>query len=209
VTLSTHKTLPGPQGGIVLSYDKYAEQIKKAVFPGNTSNHHLHSVAAKAIAFAEMIEFGRDYTSQIVKNAQALAQALHDKNIDVLGEKHGFTKSHQIALDISKYGDGGTLEKELEKANIIANRQLLPGDIQAGRHYMHPGGLRFGTQEVTRLGMKESEMQEIADFVIRIIAKKEEPARVKKDVLQFRKDFQKVHYAFETTRDAYSYIKIR
>ena len=101
------------------------------------------------------------------------------------------------------------MEKELEKANIIANRQLLPGDIQAGRHYMHPGGLRFGTQEVTRLGMKESEMQEIADFVIRIIAKKEEPVRVKKDVLQFRKDFQKVHYAFETTRDAYSYIKIR
>ncbi len=209
VTLSTHKTLPGPQGGIVLSYDKYAEQIKKAVFPGNTSNHHLHSVAAKAIAFAEMIEFGRDYASQIVKNAQALAQALHEKDIGILGEKHGFTKSHQIALDISKYGDGGTLEKELEKANIIANRQLLPGDIQAGRHYMHPGGLRFGTQEVTRLGMKESEMQEIADFVIRIIAKKEEPARVKKDVLQFRKDFQKVHYAFETTRDAYSYIKIR
>lgn len=209
VTLSTHKTLPGPQGGLVLSFDKYAEQIKKAVFPGNTSNHHLHSVAAKAIAFAEMIEFGREYASQIVKNAQALAQALHDKNIDVLGEKYRFTKSHQIALDINKYGDGGTLEKELEKANIIANRQLLPGDIQAGRHYMHPGGLRFGTQEVTRLGMEESEMQEIANFVVRIIIKKEEPAQVKKDVIQFREDFQRVHYAFETTRDAYSYIKIR
>jgi glycine hydroxymethyltransferase len=209
VTLSTHKTLPGPQGGLVLSFDKYAEQIKKAVFPGNTSNHHLHSVAAKAIAFAEMIEFGREYASQIVKNAQALAQALHDKDIDVLGEKYGFTKSHQIALDINKYGDGGTLEKELEKANIIANRQLLPGDVQAGRHYMHPGGLRFGTQEVTRLGMKESEMQEIANFIVRTITKKEEPARVKKDVIEFREDFQKVHYAFETTRDAYSYIKIR
>lgn len=209
VTLSTHKTLPGPQGGTILSFEKYAEQIKKAVFPGNTSNHHLHSVAAKAVVFAEMIEFGKQYAAQIVKNAKALAQSLHEKGITILGEKNGFTKSHQIAVDISKYGDGGTLEKELEKANIIANRQLLPGDIAAGRHYMHPGGLRFGVQEVTRLGMKESEMKEIAELVSRIIIKKENPARVRKDVIEFRKDFQKVHYAFDTKRDAYDYIKIR
>ena len=209
VTLSTHKTLPGPQGGTILSFDKYAEQIKKAVFPGNTSNHHLHSVAAKAIVFAEMIEFGKDYAAQIVKNAKTLAQTLSDKGVTILGEKNGFTKSHQIALDINKYGDGGTLEKELEKANIIANRQLLPGDIAAGRHYMHPGGLRFGTQEVTRLGMKQSEMKEIADLVIRIIVKKEEPAKVKRDVIIMRKRFQKVRYAFDTRRDAYDYIRIR
>ena len=140
MTLSTHKTLPGPQGGTVLSFNKYSDQIKKAVFPGNTSNHHLHSVAAKAIVFAEMIEFGREYASQTVKNAKALAEALHDKGLRLLGEKNGFTQSHQMAVDISEQGDGGTLEKDLENANIIANRQLLPGDIQAGRHYMHPGG---------------------------------------------------------------------
>ncbi len=209
VTLSTHKTLPGPQGGAILSLEKYAEQIKKAVFPGNTSNHHLHSVAAKAVVFAEMIEFGKDYAVQIVKNAKTLAQALNDKGITILGEKNGFTKSHQIALDISKYGDGGTLEKHLEKANIITNRQLLPGDIAAGRHYMHPGGLRFGTQEVTRLGMRQSEMKEIAELVVRIIVKKEEPAVVKKEVISMRKRFQKVYYAFDTKRDAYDYIKIR
>ena len=209
VTLSTHKTLPGPQGGTILSFEKYAEQIKKAVFPGNTSNHHLHAVAAKAIVFAEMIEFGKGYATQIVKNAQTLAQTLNDKGITILGERYGFTKSHQIALDTSKYGDGGTLEKELEKANIIANRQLLPGDITAGRHYMHPGGLRFGTQEVTRLGMKQSDMKEIAELIVRIIVKKEEPERVKKDVIMMRKRFQKVHYAFDTQREAYAYIRIR
>lgn len=209
MTLSTHKTLPGPQGGTILSFNKYSDQIKKAVFPGNTSNHHLHSVAAKAIVFAEMIEFGREYASQTVKNAKALADALHDKGLKLLGEKNGFTRSHQMAVDISEQGDGGTLEKDLEKANIIANRQLLPGDIQAGRHYMHPGGLRFGVQEITRLGMRESEMTEVADLIRRIIIGKEDPKNIKQKVSDFRKDFQKVHYAFEDSRAAYDYLRIR
>ena len=209
MTLSTHKTLPGPQGGMVLSFDKYAEEIKKSVFPGNTSNHHLHSVAGKAIAFAEMIEFGEEYSVQTVKNARALAEALSSKGIVVLGEKNGFTASHQIAVDVSKYGDGGKFEHELEEANLIANRQLLPGDIKAGRDYKRPGGIRLGSSEVTRLGMKESEMQEIANFIHRIIVNKETPESVKKDVIEFRSQFTKVHYAFETLSDAYKYIKIR
>ncbi len=209
MTLSTHKTLPGPQGGMVLSFDKYAEDIKKSVFPGNTSNHHLHSVAGKAIAFAEMIEFGEEYSVQTVKNARALAEALSSKGIVVLGEKNGFTASHQIAVDVSKYGDGGKFEHELEEANLIANRQLLPGDIKAGRDYKRPGGIRLGSSEVTRLGMKESEMQEIANFIHRIIVKKETPENVKKDIIEFRSQFTKVHYAFETLSDAYKYIKIR
>lgn len=209
MTLSTHKTLPGPQGGMVLSFDKYAEDIKKSVFPGNTSNHHLHSVAGKAIAFAEMIEFGEEYSVQTVKNARALAEALSSKGIAVLGEKNGFTASHQVAVNVSKYGDGGKFEHELEEANLIVNRQLLPGDIKAGRDYKRPGGIRLGSSEVTRLGMKESEMQEIANFIHRIIVNKETPESVKKDIIEFRSQFTKVHYAFETLVDAYKYIKIR
>ena len=209
MTLSTHKTLPGPQGGMVLSFDKYAEDIKKSVFPGNTSNHHLHSVAGKAIAFAEMIEFGEEYSVQTVKNARALAEALFSKGIAVLGEKNGFTASHQVAVDVSKYGDGGKFEHELEEANLIVNRQLLPGDIKAGKDYKRPGGIRLGSSEVTRLGMKESEMQEIANFIHRIIVNKETPESVKKDIIEFRSQFTKVHYAFETLADAYKYIKIR
>lgn len=209
MTMSTHKTLPGPQGGAILSFDRYSEQIKKAVFPGNTSNHHLHSVAAKAIAFAEMIEFGEKYASQIVKNAKALAEALHDQGFKLLGEKNGFTQSHQIAVEIMDYGDGGTLEEKLEKANIIMNRQLLPGDIQAGRHYMHPGGLRIGVQEVTRLGMTESEMVEIANLITKVVIKKSDVTEIRKDVIELRKNFQKVHYAFENMRDAYDYVNIR
>jgi len=207
--MSTHKTLFGPQGGAVVSWEKYAAQIKTATFPSNTSNHHLHTVAGKAVAFAEMVEFGREYTSEIVANAQTLGQALYECGLNTLAESKGFTKSHQIAVDTTKYGLGGDIERALEKANIIVNRQLLPGDIQAGRHYQNPGGIRLGVSEITRLGMKRSQMAEIAEFIKRVVVDKEPPEKVKSDVTLFRKDFQKVHYAFETARAAYEYIKIR
>jgi glycine hydroxymethyltransferase len=207
--MSTHKTLFGPQGGAVVSWEKYAAQIKTATFPSNTSNHHLHTVAGKAVAFAEMLEFGREYTSEVVANAQTLGQALYECGLNTLAESKGFTKSHQIAVDTTKYGLGGDIERALEKANIIVNRQLLPGDIQAGRHYQNPGGIRLGVSEITRLGMKRSQMAEIAEFIKRVVVDKEPPEKVKSDVTLFRKDFQKVHYAFEAARAAYEYIKIR
>ncbi len=209
VTLSTHKTLFGPQGGAVISFEKYAEQIKKATFPSNTSNHHLHNLAGKAVAFAEMLEFGKQYAGQIIANAKALGQALHEMGLNVLGEKKGFTESHQVAVDVTKYGLGGDMERALESANIIVNRQLLPGDIQAGRHYQNPGGIRIGTSEITRIGMKKNEMAEVAEFIKRVAIDKEDPKKVKLEVAEFRKGFQKVHYCFESAKDAYEYIKIR
>jgi glycine hydroxymethyltransferase len=209
VCLSTHKTLFGPQGGAVLSFEQYGEQIKKATFPSNTSNHHLHNLAGKAIAFAEMLQFGREYAEQIIENAKALGQALHERGLTVLAEHKGFTASHQVAVDVTKYALGGDMEKALENANIIVNRQLLPGDIQAGRHYTNPGGIRIGTSEITRIGMKKSHMSEVAEFIKRIVVNKEEPKKVREDVTAFKKDFQKVHYCFETAKNAYEYIKIR
>jgi glycine hydroxymethyltransferase len=209
MTLSTHKTLFGPQGGTVLSWNRYADKIKAGAFPGTSSNHHLHHMAGKAVAFAEFIEFGEDYSKQVIENAQTLAKALSSEGVDVLAEKLGFTKSHQIAVDVTKYGDGGNLEKELEKANIIVNRQLIPGDIQAGRHYMHPGGLRLGTSEVTRLGMGKDEMKQIASLLARIIVKKEDPGKVRKEVETLRSSYENVHYAFDCSTPAYKYIKIR
>ena len=209
VTLSTHKTLFGPQGGIILSSSQYGERIKEAVFPGNTSNHHLHSVAAKAVAFAEMHQFGNDYAKQVIKNAKALAQNLVEQGIVILGEKNGFTESHQIALDITKYGDGGILEKSLEDANIITNRQIIPGDIKSGRNYKNPGGLRIGTSEITRLGMKENDMGKVAEFISRVIIKKESSLNIIKELKEFRKEFQQICYSFESKDIAYNYIRMR
>ena len=208
MTMSSHKTLWGPQGGIIVSLQKYAESIKKAVFPGITSSHHLHHVAGKAIALAESLEFGKDYATQVIKNAKAIAEALANFGFDVLGEKRGYTASHQLAVDVSKFGDGGTIERDLENANIILNRQLLPGDIKAGRHYMHPSGIRIGVPEITRLGMKESEMKEVANFIKRVVIDKQDPLSIANDVTEFRKQFQKIHYAFDNAVDAYEYIDV-
>jgi glycine hydroxymethyltransferase len=208
MTMSSHKTLWGPQGGIIVSLEKHADPIKKAIFPGNTSSHHLHHVAGKAIALAESLEFGKDYAKQVIKNAKALAEALVGYGFIVLGEKRGYTASHQIAVDVSKFGDGGSIEKNLEKANIILNRQLLPGDIKAGRHYMHPSGIRIGVPETTRLGMKESEMKEIASFIKHVVVDMHDPNIVAKNVSDFRKQFQKVQYAFDNTLGAYEYINL-
>ena len=191
-----------------MSHEKHADAIKKAVFPGNTSSHHLHHVAGKAIALAESLEFGKAYAKQVIRNAKALAEALAGYGFGVLGEKRGYTASHQIAVDVTKFGDGGIMEKDLEKASIILNRQLLPGDIKAGRHYMHPGGVRIGVPETTRLGMKESEMKEIASFIKRVVVDRQEPAKVAKDVAEFRKQFQRVQYAFENAVKAYEYISL-
>ena len=209
ITMSSHKTLWGPQGGIIVSLEKHAESIKKAIFPGNTSSHHLHHVAGKAIALAESLEFGKEYAMDVIRNAKALAESLAQYGFGVLGEKRGYTKSHQIAVDVSKFGDGGIIEKELERANIILNRQLLPGDIKAGRHYMHPSGVRIGVPEVTRLGMKESEMNVIASFIKRVVIDKVDPLQIAKEVSEFRKEFQKVHYAFDDQMSAYEYVKFR
>jgi glycine hydroxymethyltransferase len=209
MTMSSHKTLWGPQGGIIVSLERHADSIKKAIFPGNTSSHHLHHVAGKAIALAESLEFGKEYAKQVISNAKTLAESLANFGFRVLGEKHGYTESHQLAVDVSNFGDGGTIEKELEKANIILNRQLLPGDIKSGKHYMHPSGVRIGVPEVTRLGMKESEMKEIASFIKQIVIDKSDPNKVGSAVSKFREQFQKVHYAFENSTDAYKYIKIR
>jgi len=112
-------------------------------------------------------------------------------------------------IDVTEHGDGGTIEETLEKSNIIINRNLLPWDIKEGRHFMHPGGIRMGVSEITRLGMKESEMAEIAEFIKRVIINKESLQKVASDVGEFRKNYQKVHYCFENAREAYEYIRIR
>ena len=209
MTMSTHKTLFGPQGGLVLGYEKFGDAIKKATFPGLTSSHHIHHMAAKAVTFAEALEFGKDYAVQVIKNAKALAESLSDAGFTVLGEKRGFTKSHQIAVNVLKYSDGGKVEADLEKANIIVNRQLIPGDIKAGRNYFHPGGIRLGVSEITRLGMKKSEMKEIGLLIKDVIIKKKDPKKIASKVKSFRKKFQKVHFCFDKKLGAYDYVKLR
>ena len=209
MTMSTHKTLFGPQGGLVVAFEKNAEVIKKAMVPGLTSSHHIHHMAGKAVAFAEALEFGKDFAAQTIKNAKALAEELNNLGFKVLGEKKGFTQSHQTVVNVLDYGDGGKIEADLEKANIIVNRQLVPGDLKAKRHYMHPGGIRLGSSEVTRLGMKESDMQQIASLIKNVVIDNKDAKEVASQVLELRKNFQKTQYCFDNKLGAYEYVKLR
>ncbi|WP_413824974.1 MULTISPECIES: serine hydroxymethyltransferase [unclassified Methanobrevibacter] len=198
---STHKTFPGPQGGIIFSKKEYSNDINNAVFPGIVSNHHLHHLAGLGIATAEMMEFGEDYAKQTIKNAQALAQALYERGFNVMCEDLGFTESHQVAMNVSNIKKATILAKELESNNVILNKNLIPGDDV--NHSDDPSGIRMGTQELTRRGMKESEMDEVAEFIKRVAIDNEE---IKDDVTEFMKDFTNVHYAFKED-DGYQYIQ--
>ena len=208
---STHKTLPGPQGGMILSdhigntdEDKsFLRKIGFGVFPGITSSYHLHHVAAKAIAYAEHLEFGEAYAKQIIKNAQSLAQSLYTRGFKVFGEKLGFTKSHQILLEIGP-GKGKEASKKLEDAGIVTNMNTIPGDTDP----LNPSGLRLGTPELTRLGMKEKEMDEIAGFYEKVLIKNKDPKKIKAEIKGFRKDYQELHYCFKEGFRGYDYHKL-
>jgi len=141
-----------------------------------------------------MLEFGRDYVRQIVENSKALGQALYERGLSVLAQHKGFTESHQVALDFRDF-IGKWAAQTLEKANIITNKNLLPWDPVENSD--NPSGMRLGTQEMTRLGMKESEMVYIAELFRKVILEKKDPESVKKEVAEFRKDYQKVLYSFD------------
>lgn len=194
VTGSTHKTFFGPQRAIILCRKELAESIDNAVFPGVVSNHHLNTLAGYVVAAMEMLEFGEAYASQVVKNAKTLAERLFDLGYKVLGEKNGFTKSHQVAVDVREFGGGEKVSKKLESAGIILNKNLLPWDSL--KSTPNPSGIRIGVQEVTRLGMKEEEMEEIAELMDAVLRDKKSVDTVRSEVKAMKKDFCKIKFAF-------------
>ncbi|MCI4459587.1 MAG: serine hydroxymethyltransferase [Acidilobus sp.] len=195
MTASTHKTFPGPQGGVILASNREVfKEISKTIFPWFVSNHHLHRLPATAVTALEMLEFGRQYADQVIRNAKRLAEALAERGFTVLAEHMGYTMSHQVLLDVTKQGGGAKAALLLEEANIIVNKNLLPKDPPEA--VKNPSGLRIGVQEMTRFGMKEDEMDVIADFMERVLIKGEEPSKVREEVKSFRSNFTKVHYGF-------------
>ncbi|MEM2022477.1 MAG: serine hydroxymethyltransferase [Archaeoglobaceae archaeon] len=194
VTGSTHKTFFGPQRAIILCRKELAESIDNAVFPGVVSNHHLNTLAGYVVAAMEMLEFGEAYASQVVKNAKALAERLFDLGYKVLGEKNGFTKSHQVAVDVREFGGGEKVSKKLESAGIILNKNLLPWDSL--KSTSNPSGIRIGVQEVTRLGMREEEMEKIAELMDSVLRDRKSIDFVRSEVKAMKKDFCKIKFAF-------------
>jgi len=127
MTASTHKTFPGPQGGLVATRNKQLyKAISKNIFPWFVSNHHLHRIPATAVTAVEMALYGREYAARVVENARALAEALAARGFKVLGEHLGYTRSHQVLVDVRGQGGGAKAARLLEDANIIVNKNLLP-----------------------------------------------------------------------------------
>lgn len=194
LTSSTHKTFPGPQGGMVMCKNYLKERIDNAAFPGLMSNHHLHHVAGYAIAAAEMKKFGRAYAGQMVKNSKALAQSLYERGFNVLCEHKGFTESHQVVIDVSNIGSASEIAASLERANIIVNKNLLPWDSL--EHTKDPSGLRIGVQEMTRHGLKGGEMDEVAELIKKTAIDKASTEKIKKEVIELKKNFKDIKFSF-------------
>ncbi len=196
MTASTHKTFPGPQGGLIAFRDEGVyKAVGKTIFPWFVSNHHLHRIPATLITALEMKAFGEDYARQIVANAKTLAEELASLGFNVLGEKLGYTKSHQVLINVKDLGGGAWAAQRLEEANIIVNKNLLP--IDPPEAVKDPSGVRLGVQEVTRIGMKQSEMKYIAELMYRILIKREDTRKIALEVVEFRKSYSRIHYCFD------------
>ena len=161
VTTTTHKTLRGPRGGLILCRESLGKQIDKAVFPGTQGGPLMHIIAAKAVALGEALtdEF-KAYQQQIVKNASALANDLMQRGFDIVS---GGTDNHLMLLDLRKFDiTGKELEKRLDEVHITANKNTIPNDPQSP---FVTSGLRIGTPAVTSRGFREAEMEKIARWI--------------------------------------------
>ncbi len=176
VTTTTHKTLRGPRGGMIMCKEAHAKAVDKAIFPGLQGGPHMHTISSIAIAMAEAAtDDFKLYAQQIVKNAKAMAERLMEKGFDLVS---GGTDNHLILIDLrSKNIPGKKLAKALDKAKIVSNCNTIPNDPASP---FNPSGLRIGTPAMTTMGMKEAQAELIADFMALVAENIENEAALEK-----------------------------
>ncbi len=172
VTSTTHKTLRGPRGGLILCKEKYAKAIDKAIFPGTQGGPLMHIIAAKAVCFKEAMEPEfKEYQKQVVANAQALARALEDKGFDLVS---GGTDNHLVLVKlVNKNITGKLAENLLDEANITTNKNAIPNDPQSP---FVTSGLRLGTPAMTTRGFKEDDVAKTVEAIALVIDNPEDKA---------------------------------
>ncbi len=189
VSTTTHKTLRGPRGAMIMCKEKFASAIDKAVFPGVQGGPHDHINAAKAIAYGEALEPAfQEYSKAVIANARALAKALQEKGYRIIS---GGTDNHLMLVDLfgSKNITGKEAEKALEKVGISINKNMIPFDP---RKPLDPSGIRLGTPALTTRGCKESDMKTVADLMDETLAHREDEvalAGIKENVKKFSLQF--------------------
>lgn len=175
---STHKSFFGPQGGIIAAFKPEGERMKETIFPAIMDNAHWNRIAALAQALLEMKKFGRKYANQVIRNSRALAEALDERGIPVRCKDYGYTASHQVLLDMDRLKDSAQVPSKLEQANVIVDR-----------------GIRLGTSEMTRRGMREEDMNDVAKIIAKVILSQETVTATKRKATALARKFLQVRYA--------------
>lgn len=165
VTTTTHKTLRGPRGGMIMCKEEYAKKIDKAIFPGIQGGPLMHTIASKAVCFKEAMEPAyKQYMTQVVKNAKTLAESLQEKGVDIVS---GGTDNHLMLVDLRALNvTGKEAEKLLDEVGITVNKNTIPNDPQSP---FVTSGVRIGTPAITSRGMVEADMVEIADVIAMVL----------------------------------------
>jgi glycine hydroxymethyltransferase len=182
VTTTTHKTMRGPRGGLILAKEKYGKQLNSKIFPGIQGGPLVHVIAAKAVSFKEAMarEF-KEYQKQVVKNAQILAAKLIEYGFRIVS---GGTDNHLLLVDVSNKGiTGKDAEEVLEEAGLTVNKNAIPFDTQSR---FVTGGIRIGTPAVTTRGLKEAEMDQVADWINRALSRRDNMDELGKVRLEVR-----------------------
>lgn len=191
ITSTTHKTLRGPRGGIILTRDneEIAKKIDKSIFPGIQGGPHMHTIAAKAVAFGEALKPAfKKYAKQVLKNAKIMEQVFHKNKIRMIG---GGTDNHLILADV--FGSLGVTGKEaqtvLDEVGITLNMNAIAGDT---RKPLDPSGIRFGTPAITTRGFKEKECKKVAELMILVLKNKASPVGLQpRDNKKIKEDVHK------------------
>ena len=192
---STHKTLAGPQGGMVLTNDRdVAERIAKAISPLMIANHHLSRLPSLAGTFLEWMACGEAHADAIVGNAKALGRAFHEQGVPMVGADRGYTESHTVLPVVDAFGESGPLVRKLEACHILVNAAGAPEGL--GRH-----GLRIGVQEVTRYGMTESDAPEIAGCILDVLSERD-PEGARDRAMAMARRFDRVRFTLPETDPA-------
>jgi glycine hydroxymethyltransferase len=185
VTTTTHKTLRGPRGGVIITRKEFAEQVDRAVFPGVQGGPHEHQIAAKAVCFAEAMDPDfKIYAKQVVKNAKALAKTLQKLGLRIVS---GGTDNHLMVVDLRSLKiNGQEGQNILEEVGMVVNKNTIPNDPQKP---FIGSGIRLGTPAITTRGMKEKEMIKIAELIYQALTKKEKAETIKKKVIKLCRQF--------------------
>ncbi len=194
MTFSTYKSLGGPAGGLIVTNDdEIAQKLDAIAYPGLTANFDAAKTAALGITLQDWKSVGREYAQMMVKTSQALAQHLHESGVKIFAADKGFTTSHQFAILAAPYGGGQNAARRMGEAGLLACGIGLPIEQVEG----DLNGLRIGTPEIVRIGMKVEDMKELAGFIARSLDSKPDSQSIKREITEWRKQFSGVHYTVD------------